>query len=162
MTENAIVRKPAPATSWKRRWLLRIFFGLLGAFVFIQLVPYGRSHANPPVVTEPAWDSPSTRAFAVRACFDCHSNESRWPWYSHVAPVSWFVQDHVDEGRTMLNFSEFQNPQKRARKAAKDVEKGDMPLTSYLLIHGDAKLAADERAAFVTGLKATLGSEEKK
>lgn len=161
MTESAALDKPSPASSWKLRWLRRVVLGLAGAFVLIQLVPYGCSHANPPVVAEPAWDSPATRAFAARACFDCHSNESRWPWYSHVAPVSWFVQHHVDEAREKLNFSEFQKRQKSAGKSAKEVEKGGMPLASYVLIHRDARLTDDERSAFVTGLKATLGSDRK-
>ncbi|MCE9584809.1 MAG: heme-binding domain-containing protein [Planctomycetes bacterium] len=157
-----MAEKSAPASSWKRRWARRVLFGLAAVFVLIQFVPYGHSHANPPVVKEPNWDSPATRAFAVRACFDCHSNESRWPWYSHVAPVSWFLQDHVDEARGKLNFSDFTNPPKRAGKAAREVEKGDMPLKSYLLLHGDAKLTDEERAAFVNGLKATFGTGEKK
>ena len=67
-------------------------FGLLavvGLFVLIQLAPFGRNHTNPPVVQEPSWDSAETRALAKRACFDCHSNETVWPWYSNIAPVSW-------------------------------------------------------------------------
>ena len=54
----------------------------------IQLIPYGRRHTNPPLVGEPVWDQAATRALAARACFDCHSHETRWPWYSHLAPVS--------------------------------------------------------------------------
>ena len=69
----------------------------------IQLIPYGRAHANPPVLAEPAWDSPATRDLAVRACFDCHSNETVWPWYSNIAPVSWLVQRDVDGGRNKAN-----------------------------------------------------------
>ena len=65
---------------------------MLGLLCLAQLVPYGRAHTNPPVVREPSWDSPRTRELAVRACFDCHSHETRWPWYSNVAPVSWLVQ----------------------------------------------------------------------
>ena len=64
-----------------------IGFGLLGILILallIQLVPYGKNHVNPPVVQEPAWDSPATRALAQRACFDCHSNETVWPWYSNI------------------------------------------------------------------------------
>jgi hypothetical protein len=57
-------------------------------FVAIQLVPYGRDHTNPPVTAEPRWDSPQTRTLAVSACFDCHSNETAWPWYTNVAPFS--------------------------------------------------------------------------
>ena len=68
---------------------------LLGLVVLIQLVPFGRSHTNPPVVKEVAWDSAQTKALVRRACYDCHSNETVWPWYSNVAPVSWLVQRDV-------------------------------------------------------------------
>ena len=81
-----------------RRLVKRIVIGLgvlVGLFVVMQAVPYGRDHTNPPVIVEPAWDSPRTRELAVRACFDCHSNETKWPSYSHVAPLSWVVQRHV-------------------------------------------------------------------
>lgn len=77
----------------------------VGGFVLMQLVSYGRNHTNPPVVSEPTWDSPETRALAVRACYDCHSNETVWPWYTNVAPVSWLIQREVAEGREELNFS---------------------------------------------------------
>ena len=82
-----------------------VLIGLV-LFALIQLVPYGRSHKNPPVVQEPNWDA-QTRAIAKKACFDCHSNEVVWPWYSNIAPVSWLVQRDVDEGRRHLNFSEW-------------------------------------------------------
>ena len=81
--------------------------GVVVLMAFIQLIPFGRAHANPPVLQEPNWDSPQTRDLASRACFDCHSNETTWPWYSNVAPVSWLVQRDVDEGREKLNFSEW-------------------------------------------------------
>jgi hypothetical protein len=63
--------------------------------VLIQLVPFGRDHTNPVVTAEPRWDSPVTRELADRACFDCHSNETEWPWYAGVAPVSWLVYRDV-------------------------------------------------------------------
>ena len=63
----------------------------LAAVVVMQLVPYGRDHSNPPVTAEPNWDSPETRALFKRACFDCHSNETVWPWYAYVAPFSWWT-----------------------------------------------------------------------
>jgi len=75
--------------------------------LMIQLAPYGRSHANPPVRVEPSWQGAHTRELAVRACFGCHSNQVRWPWYSNVAPVSWMIQNHVDEARDELNYSEW-------------------------------------------------------
>jgi hypothetical protein len=73
----------------------------------IQLVPYGRDHANPPVVAEPQWDSPKTRELAVRVCFDCHSNETVWPWYSTVAPFSWLIWPDVARERAKGNWSEW-------------------------------------------------------
>ena len=73
-------------------------------FGALQLIPVSRS--NPPVVTPMKWDSDETKALADRACMDCHSNQTRWPWYSYVAPVSFFVADHVNEGRSKLNFDD--------------------------------------------------------
>ena len=99
----------------------------LAAVVGIQLVPSGRAHTNPPVRREPAWDSAATRALAVRVCFDCHSNETRWPWYTSIAPVSWLTQRDVDEGRAELNFSEWDRRQKEAREAAETVRARLMP-----------------------------------
>src|SRR5690348_13788870 len=92
------------------RLVKRILIGLavvIGLFALMQLVPYGRDHTNPPVLKEPPWDSPATRELAVRACFDCHSHQTKWPWYSHVAPFSWVVQHNVDTARTVLNFSDW-------------------------------------------------------
>lgn len=121
---------------------------------------YGRAHTNPPVREEPAWDNVQTRQLVERACFDCHSNETEWPWYSHVAPVSWLVQYDVDEGRAALNFSEFDRPQDEAHEAAEEVEEGEMPLPIFLITHPDARLSDAERAQLIQGLRATLGEEQ--
>jgi hypothetical protein len=133
---------------------------LVGLAVGIQLVPYGRAHTNPPVVQEPAWDSPRTRELAKRACYDCHSNETVWPWYSHLAPFSWSVQDHVEEGREHMNFSEWNHPSEHAHEAAEEVEEGHMPLPSYVRMHSSARLSDSEREELIAGLKATFGEEE--
>jgi hypothetical protein len=133
---------------------------LVVLFVLIQVVPYGRSHENPPVTGEPAWDGPRTAELARRACFDCHSNETVWPWYSWVAPVSWLVQSDVDEGRAHLNFSEFDKEQKHADDAADEVEDGEMPPATYLLAHADAKLSDAEKAELIRGLEATFGEDD--
>jgi len=90
------------------RWRFRVGLGLPLVFLALQLVPYGRDHVNPSKVSEPAWDSPATRALAKQACFDCHSNETEWPAYARIAPASWLVQHDVEEGRAVLNFSEWQ------------------------------------------------------
>ncbi len=125
----------------------------------IQAVPYGRRHMNPPVLAEPTWDTAQTRALAARACFDCHSNDTVWPWYSSVAPMSWLVQRDVDEGRRALNFSEWNRPQKEAREAAKTVRQGEMPPWIYRLRATQARLSPAEREALIRGLTATLAAD---
>jgi hypothetical protein len=146
-----------PRLRW--RGVLRLAFSVGGLLALAQLVPYGRDHENPPVAAEPAWDQPSTRALAVRACFDCHSNETRWPWYSRLAPTSWLVQNHVDEGRDTLNFSQWNRRYEEAHEASEAVLAGSMPPPSYLLLHADARLQPAERTALAHGLDATLGVE---
>jgi hypothetical protein len=143
-----------------KRILIGIGIGLVAAFAITQLIPYGRDHSNHPVVKEPAWDSPATRELAVRACFDCHSNETHWPWYSHVAPTSWLLQSNVDEGRRVLNLSEWTHPYEEAGEAADTVLDGTMPLSSYLLLHPRARLSAAEKQQLADGLRATLGASD--
>jgi hypothetical protein len=138
------------------RWVKWASIGVAAGLLLIQLVPYGRSHDNPPVVAEPSWDSAQTRQLAVDACFDCHSNETVWPWYSNVAPVSWYLQWHVDEGRETLNFSEWNRPQE-SNEAAETVRERHMPPRSYLLAHPSARLSDAELAALADGLAKSLG-----
>ena len=132
--------------------LLLLFLALL------QLVPYGRDHTNPPVGAEPQWDSPQTRALAVRACFDCHSNETVWPWYSKVAPMSWLIQRDVNQGRRSLDFSEWDRPRRQEGGGARTVERGSMPPSYYVWLHPTAGLSSTETQALVRGLQAVLGA----
>ncbi|HJV08531.1 MAG TPA: heme-binding domain-containing protein, partial [Acidimicrobiales bacterium] len=86
--------------------MLRIGAIVVGALLLaLQLVPYGRDHTNPPVTAGTSWPTAEGRRLAGAACYDCHSNETKWPIYSFVAPMSWLVQRDVDEGRRKLNFS---------------------------------------------------------
>lgn len=144
--------------------LKKILVGLAGAVLIIilllQLVPYGRNHTNPPVIAEPNWDSPQTRAYFYRACADCHSNETVWPWYSNLAPISWLIQRDVDNGRAAFNVSEWGMGRKtEGREAAKLVQEGEMPLPIYLPLHPEARLSAQEKQEFIQGLIATFGGE---
>jgi hypothetical protein len=143
-----------------RQFWARAGLVLVLAFVAIQFLPYGRDHVNPPVVAEPSWDSPETRALARQACFDCHSNETEWPAYSTVAPVSWLIQHDVSEGRAVLNFSEWQRPQEEAKEAAEEVLEGAMPLRMYQLMHAHARLSAADRERLARGLERTLGKTQ--
>lgn len=131
--------------------------GLLMALLLIQAVPYGKDFANPPVRTEPAWDSPDTRLLAKQACFDCHSNETEWPAYSRIAPVSWVIHRDVSEGRAVLNFSEWQRPQEEAAEAADEVVEREMPPRIYQLIHAHARLSDADRDRLARGLAKTVG-----
>ncbi|HVQ36600.1 MAG TPA: heme-binding domain-containing protein [Pyrinomonadaceae bacterium] len=93
--------------------------------------------------------SPEVAAILDRSCGDCHSNKTRWPWYSNVAPVSWFVIDHVDHGRSHLNLSEWgqfnqQEAQDMLRQICQEVKSGNMPLSSYTPLHPGSKLSADD------------------
>jgi cytochrome c551/c552 len=137
----------------------KALLGIAILVLAIQIVPYGRNHSNPPGRNEPAWDHPETRALARRACFDCHSNETVWPAYANIAPVSWLVEHDVVEGREKLNFSEWQRPQKESKEAAQSVREGEMPPWQYVLLHPEAKLSAEERSALIRGLEATVGIE---
>ena len=141
-----------------RRRLLATLFGVLALGLVIQAVPYGRQHTNPPVLAEPNWDTPRTRTLVAYACFDCHSNETVWPWYSNIAPISWLVQRDVDQGRRAVNFSEWNRPQKEARESPNTVRKGEMPPWVYTIRSSTARLAAAEKEALATGLAATLGA----
>jgi len=135
-----------------------IFSVVVLGFVLIQLIPYGRSHSNPPVLKEPTWDRPETRLLAQRACFDCHSNETFWPWYSNIAPISWLAQRDVDDGRRHLNFSEWGVGRREVREVGETILEGKMPPPYYVLLHPQAKLSAQEQNALINGLIASFGA----
>ena len=133
---------------------------LFVVFLAIQLVPY--SVDNPSTRDEPAWDSPQTRELAVRACYDCHSNETKVLPFEHVAPVKWYVANHVKEGRAAVNFSEWHtNAGEEADEAADPVEEGGMPIPEYTWfgLHSDAKLTDAEVQQLVDGLERTIAAD---
>lgn len=142
-----------------KRLLPFVLGGLVVVFVAIQLVPYGRPTPNPPVRREPSWDSPRTRELAARACFDCHSNQTRYPWYSHIAPMSWLLTKDVNDARAKMNFSEWDLIQRGAMAAPEQIEQGNMPLPAYLPLHPQAWLSAEEKAALIHGLEATFAAD---
>jgi hypothetical protein len=133
--------------------VLACFAGLVG---LVQLVPYGRTHSNPPTVKEPPWDSPRTRELAVRACFDCHSNETKWPWYANVAPLSWALQLDVENARSVINFSEWNRHYPLAVYSSRSLLGGGMPTRKYRWAHPDANLTKQEARELADGLDATL------
>jgi mono/diheme cytochrome c family protein len=112
-----IQQSKATRTGGARRIAAMVLAGFVGVLLIIQFVPYGRDHTDPPVIAEPAWDSPQTRAPFFRACADCHSNETTWPWYSTIALASWLITRDVMEGRAKFNVSNWGRPD----------NEGDMP-----------------------------------
>lgn len=136
----------------KRLILLIVIFAAIG-FVAIQFIPVDRT--NPPVTREIAWNSPETRALAQRACFDCHSNETVWPFYSYIAPISLMLAEHVADGRDQLNFSEWDGRNEDFDDIAEVVTSEEMPLPNYLLLHPEARLSEAEKQALLEGLALT-------
>ena len=125
------------------RW---VFAAVAGLLVAAQFVPVDRTNPAPRgEIAPPA----GVAAILERSCYDCHSNRTKWPWYSRVAPASWLVAHDVGEGREHLNFSHWNEyPAKdRARladEAVEEVEKGEMPMKIYLLLHRGAKVDAGD------------------
>jgi hypothetical protein len=136
------------------RWILG---GLLIAGALLQLTNPART--NPPAAPERdllATNAPPAEVAALikAAYYDCHSNETQWPWYSRVAPISWLVVGHVDDGRKRLNFSDWPNddPRRAAKKwnrVSEELDSGNMPLPSYARIHPPARLSGEQRHRLV-------------
>ena len=130
--------------------------------VAIQLVPFGRAHSNGAITGEPAWADAATRELVVRACYDCHSNEVEYPWYASVAPVSWAVEMHVNQGRSAVNYSTFATDPGDADESVEVVLDGSMPPGYFTRfgLHPEARLTDAEREQLIAGLRATPGMSE--
>jgi uncharacterized membrane protein len=134
-----------------------ILFSLLGLFVAIQFIPASRPAHNPLV----NYDffvannvSPEVESIIRNACYDCHSQEVRYPWYAYVAPVSWQVSKDVRHGRANLDFSNWDQLSKREKldvldEIGDEVDGGSMPLPIYPLMHSQAKLTTEQREQLV-------------
>jgi hypothetical protein len=137
---------------------------LVAGFLLIQLLPYGRDYDNPPVIQEPDWDTPATLVLVEQACFDCHSNETEWPWYAYIAPMSWLLARDVEKGREVLNFSEWETGSAAGEAEVEEmvevISKNQMPLPYYVILHPEADLTDAEKGQLINGLIATLGESE--
>lgn len=128
------------------------------SLMIIQFIPSTFSRTNPPVTGEPAWDAPATRSTFMKACGDCHSNETVFPWYSRIAPASVLIENDIRDGRRHFNISEWDRSARGGDDAAEEVQKGSMPIGLYLLMHAEANLPAEQKRVFVKGLKATFNT----
>jgi hypothetical protein len=139
---------------------LVLLLSLLG--IAIQFIPVDRT--NPPVQEDIA-TPPQVKAILKRACYDCHSHETNWPWYSHVAPVSWLLAWDVHEGREELNFSTWnQYSSKKRNKYIKEsweeIEEGEMPPWFYLPLHPEASLSDQDRTVLREWSKSVVTPNE--
>jgi cytochrome c551/c552 len=136
-----------------KRIVLWVIGLLVLFFVALQLIPLDRS--NPTVTREAKWDSPQTKALAQRACYDCHSNETVWPWYSYVAPSSILIAHDVEEGRGRLNFSAWDQGSPEVDDIEREISRGSMPPSYYVMMHPNAGLSDAEKQQLISGLQAT-------
>jgi hypothetical protein len=113
---------------------------------------------NPPASRPYEIGDAHVESILRRACFDCHSNETRWPWYSEIAPMSWQIVRHVDDGRRHMNFSDWneEKAKKRLEEMCEEIEKGGMPIPGYVLLHRDAKLSPEDVSALCSWSGARL------
>jgi hypothetical protein len=126
---------------------------LFVAFLFIQFFQIEENNPSPTPTKDfiASKNVPESTAKLLRtSCYDCHSNESKYPWYAKVQPVGWFLKHHIDEGREELNFSTFgtYEPKRQAHKlyeAAEVLENGEMPMKSYTLMHSEANLSPEQK-----------------
>ncbi|MES2310056.1 MAG: heme-binding domain-containing protein [Verrucomicrobiota bacterium] len=137
----------------RSRFIKISIVGLL-LMIGIQFIPLDLT--NPPEKTSVPWDSPRTETLFRRACADCHSHQTIWPWYSHVAPVSWYTLNHVKEAREAMNVSipDHAEPDEIAHQ----IRKEKMPLLNYKLLHPESRLTDEEKKDLIEGMKKTLGS----
>jgi hypothetical protein len=140
----------------RRRVVLVVVGVIVAVFGLIQLVPYRVD--NPAVQQGPHWDSPRTLALARAACFDCHSNETTTVWWEDIAPLSWWITNHVRDGRAALNFSECSVRGGESGDAAETVRNRSMPPGYYTWfgMHSNADLTAQQRTELAAGLDQTL------
>ncbi|MCX6016050.1 MAG: heme-binding domain-containing protein [Chloroflexales bacterium] len=154
--------------------LRRFMVGFIVLVALIQFIPV--QHSNPKAADPVVFADPNAAAIAKRSCYDCHSNQTTWPWYSYVAPFSWYTINHVEEGRARLNFSDMAatlaQPRRErggedgeqttvaelAENSAETINKNEMPPAYYTLIHKDAILSAADKEALIAGINQALAS----
>lgn len=136
-----------------KRWLKYGLYGIIVILAGIQFIPVNRniSSSTPSTDFIVLLNPPNRIADKIAAsCYNCHSNNTNYPWYSYVQPVAWILQDHIDEGKEELNFSEYGNYSGRMKRMKLDliineIKDGEMPLSAYTLFHKEARLSGKEK-----------------
>ena len=137
-----------------KKFILFVVIAGLVIFGVIQLIPIDRS--NPPITREPNWSSPEARALVKQSCFQCHSNETEWPWYSYIAPASWLIKFDVVEGRDKFNYSEWDKNPGNLSEMVENIDSGSMPPMQYAIFHPESKLNAQQKQALDDALTSTF------
>lgn len=148
--------------------LKKMALGLLLLFVLFQFYrpARNRSDAAQPNDISQVYPVPApVKTILDKSCNDCHSNNTEYPWYTEIQPIGLWTQNHVNEGKEELNFSEFKTysakrQAKKMHEVVEMIEENEMPLNSYLWIHGDAKLSADEKATLISWAKNVGGQAQ--
>lgn len=146
----------------RRDWRFLRGFALFSLLAFGLLQFWPRNHTNPPIVSSPEWETAETAALAERACFDCHSHDTRWPWYTDIVPVSSLLEHDVEQGRAVYNFADWAGnccTNEQIERMAAIVGRKQMPPPYYVLLHPEARLTDEERGKLVYGLIATMEKE---
>jgi hypothetical protein len=136
-----------------RRMLKKILLALGVLLLLIQFYPRAKKNSNPSMlsdITRVHLLPDSVQQILKTSCYDCHSNNSVYPWYAYIQPVSWWLNDHIIEGKKELNFSEFANyslarQYRKLEEISKEVKEDEMPLSSYTIIHRYAKLSTGQK-----------------
>lgn len=135
-------------------------FAIIGVgilvFALIQLIPFGHEHTNPATVSEPKWSSPEARVLVKENCFQCHSNETNWTWYSNIAPASWLIQFDVNAGRRKFNFSDWNKRPGELDEMIQTIQEGEMPPIQYTLFHPNARLNDQQKQDLIKALESSL------
>ena len=141
----------------KKTLVLTLLVGTAGIFLLLQLIPFGHGHTNPPVISEPKWSSPEARALVKEHCFQCHSNETEWTWYSNIAPGSWLIAMDVIEGRSEFNFSDWNNHPGELDEMVRKIRRGKMPPIQYWIFHPGARLNTQQKEDLIGALESSIG-----
>ena len=139
-----------------KRLVLILIGGAIVLFLLIQLIPFGHNRTNPPVVSEPNWSSPQARTLVKEHCFQCHSNETNWTWYSNIAPGSWLIAYDVTKGRHEFNFSDWKNHPGKLEKMVETIQEGEMPPIQYWIVHPSSRMDEQQKQELIDALRSSI------
>jgi hypothetical protein len=142
----------------KRKRIVQALGVCVLGFLLIQLIPFGHARTNPPIVVEPNWSSSQARALVKEHCFQCHSNETNWTWYSNIAPGSWLIAMDVIEGRQRFNFSDWKHRPGELDEMIAAIQEGEMPPVQYWIFHPSARMGAQQKQNLIQALETSVNN----